>query len=246
MATILIVDDSTTIRLTVSLVLSKNYTVYTAIHGQDALKKLREYPIDLMICDVQMPVMDGLELLRCLRADPQYRHLPVIMLTQTSNMEFHMMAEELGANVILFKPVSTWDLTATVNRFIHYNGYFPTPEPCTLPIDRNALLMRMADDEAMMEAFLSEALPVFCNEAEIILNTLAVAVTDQEIEQIKQQCHALMGSSATIGAICLTNSCFELEMAARSQDFDALPKHLAAIQKEFEHVKNYTYQIRIM
>lgn len=243
MATILIVDDSPTIRLTVGMMLSKKHTIHAAVHGQDALKKLSENAIELVICDVHMPVMGGLEFLRSVRADARYHPLPVIMLTQTSSLQDRETAEALGANAFLLKPVSSWELLATVNRFIHYKGHLATPESEALPIDKEVLLSRMANDEQLMEGFLAEALPLFCEETTMILDTLNEALPCGDVEQVKRQCHALMGSSATVGAIDLSSSCFELEMAVRSGNLDELPQHLAQIQTHFAQIRAYTQQV---
>lgn len=243
MATILVVDDSPTIRLTVGMMLSKNHTIHAAVHGQDALKKLNENAVDLVICDVHMPVMGGLEFLRCLRLDARYHILPVIVLTQTSSLQDRESAEALGANAFLFKPVSSWELSATVNRFIHYKGHLALPDSGALPIDREVLLSRMADDERLMEGFLAEALPLFCEETTTILDALNEALPCGDVEQVKRQCHTLMGSSATVGAIGLSSCCFELEMAVRRGNLAELPQRLAEIQTQFARIRVYTQRV---
>ena len=110
MARILIVDDSVTIRLTIELILKREHETITAVNGQDALDILDQRDIDLIVTDIQMPVMDGYELLRRIREDERYRQYPVIMLSQSSNPEDPSLAKKSGANHFLSKPVRSNEL----------------------------------------------------------------------------------------------------------------------------------------
>lgn len=119
MATILIVDDSPTVRRMLGLTLTRHrHAILAAVNGQDALNKLAETAVDLIIADVSMPQVDGITLLRQLRADARYCHLPVIMLTASGQNADRLIAEQSGANGFLTKPTSSLELIATVNQFI--------------------------------------------------------------------------------------------------------------------------------
>lgn len=77
MATILIVDDMPMIHRLLCIMLSRNnHKVITALNGQEALAKLKEAPIDLMITDINMPVMDGLTLMEIINSDDRYKNCP--------------------------------------------------------------------------------------------------------------------------------------------------------------------------
>jgi two-component system, chemotaxis family, sensor kinase CheA len=103
-ARILVVDDSITTRTLEKTILeSQGYRVAVAVDGREALKKLREAPFDLVISDVQMPEMDGLELLATLKQDPHLADLPVIMLTSLNAYEDQKKGLELGAAAYLVK-----------------------------------------------------------------------------------------------------------------------------------------------
>jgi CheY-like chemotaxis protein len=79
--TILIVDDDPDVRDLYQEFLEPTFDVLTAEHGRDALEQLARTRVDLAIIDVQMPVMNGVELIRAMRADPRWEHLPVIVQT---------------------------------------------------------------------------------------------------------------------------------------------------------------------
>lgn len=106
MEKILIVDDSVTVRkLLIHTLKPRNYTCVEACDGFDALEKLAFNPdIRLVISDLNMPNMDGIELIGTIRKNPQYRDLPIIMLTTESSPENRKLAFEAGANLYLVKP----------------------------------------------------------------------------------------------------------------------------------------------
>lgn len=103
---ILIVDDSATVRkLLVHTLKPKRYQCIEACDGFDALEKLALNPdIRLIISDLNMPNMDGLELIGNIRQNPQYRDLPIIMLTTEASHDNRKLAFDTGANLYLVKP----------------------------------------------------------------------------------------------------------------------------------------------
>ena len=85
---ILSVDDSASIRQMVSFTLKKEgYDVIEAVDGNDALAKIKGASIDLVITDLHMPNLDGIGLIRALRAESTYRFTPIVMLTTESHAE---------------------------------------------------------------------------------------------------------------------------------------------------------------
>ncbi len=104
MGRILVVDDSITTRTLEKTILeSQGYQVAVAVNGREALKKMRETPFDLVITDVQMPEMDGLELLAQIKQETQWSALPVIVLTSLNAHEDQKKGLDLGAAAYLVK-----------------------------------------------------------------------------------------------------------------------------------------------
>ena len=104
--TVLIVDDSITVRELLSMTFNKvGYRVEQARDGQEAWEKLRSgLPCDIVFCDIEMPRMDGLELLSRIQKDPSLNHLPIAMLTSRGADRHRQMAASLGANGYFTKP----------------------------------------------------------------------------------------------------------------------------------------------
>jgi two-component system, chemotaxis family, chemotaxis protein CheY len=116
---ILVVDDSETIRLTVSDTLQKaGFTVIQAIDGVDGLARLAENDVDLMILDVNMPRLSGLEMLEKVHAEPRWAHLPVVMLTTEAHFAMIDRAKKLGAKGWMIKPVKPENLVAAVKKIV--------------------------------------------------------------------------------------------------------------------------------
>lgn len=118
MPTILIVDDSSTVRQQVAAALqAASFTVVEAVDGEDALDKLKAHPaVNLILCDVNMPRLNGLDMLERLRALPQHAALPVLMLTTEGQPEYIARAKSLGAKGWLVKPFKPDLLVAAVRK----------------------------------------------------------------------------------------------------------------------------------
>ncbi|MDE7159478.1 MAG: substrate-binding domain-containing protein [Muribaculaceae bacterium] len=103
---VLVIDDNRDIRQLVGELLNDNYNVITASDGVEGVKRAVKYVPDLIICDVMMPVMDGLECCRRLKQEVATSHIPVLMLTACTMDEQRVQGYESGADGYLSKPFS--------------------------------------------------------------------------------------------------------------------------------------------
>jgi len=119
MGTILSVDDSTSMRQMVALTLSQcGHQVIEACDGRDALVKIANQPVHLIITDLNMPNMDGLEFIRQARRLPQIRFVPILMLTTESQAEIKQAGKEAGATGWIVKPFTRDQLKAVVAKVL--------------------------------------------------------------------------------------------------------------------------------
>jgi two-component system chemotaxis response regulator CheY len=117
--TIMTVDDSASLRQMVSFVLRDNgYEVVEAVDGLDALSKLTGQEIHLVLSDINMPRMDGIEFTRQLRALPQYKFVPVVLLTTESHADKKQEGKAAGATGWIVKPFDPKQLLAVVKKVI--------------------------------------------------------------------------------------------------------------------------------
>ena len=120
MPTILVVEDSPTMRQLISFAMKRipNSRVIEATDGVDALKKLSSEKIDLILADINMPVMDGLKLVSLVRGNAAFKDIPIIMVTTEGAEEDRKRAIAIGANAYLPKPIQTQALLKLVTTFL--------------------------------------------------------------------------------------------------------------------------------
>lgn len=115
---VLIVDDNPDIQILVGNLLEKKYNIITAANGKEGVKMATKYVPDLVICDVMMPVMDGLECCRRIKDEVTTSHIPVLMLTACSMDEQRVQGYDSGADGYLSKPFSSEVLLARCNSLL--------------------------------------------------------------------------------------------------------------------------------
>jgi len=120
MPNILVVEDSPTMRQLIGFAIKRipQSRVIEATDGVDALKKLSSEKVDIILADINMPIMDGLKLVGLLKGNPSYRDIPVIIITTEGAEEDKKRALAIGANAYLTKPIQTQELMKLVNTFI--------------------------------------------------------------------------------------------------------------------------------
>ncbi len=117
--TIMIIDDSASLRQVVKLTLvSAGYEVIEACDGVDAMQKLDGIKIHLIICDVNMPNMDGITFLKQVKATPNYKFTPVIMLTTESQESKKQEGQAAGAKAWVVKPFKPETMLVAVSKLI--------------------------------------------------------------------------------------------------------------------------------
>jgi len=117
--TVLVVDDSASIRQMVSFTLkSQGYAVVEAADGQDGLDKAKANSVNLVLTDQNMPRLDGLTLIRSLRALPAYRSVPILMLTTESSDAMKAQGKAAGATGWLVKPFDPNKLLEVVRKVL--------------------------------------------------------------------------------------------------------------------------------
>ena len=117
MSVVLVVDDSPVIRRVMSVTFEKGgYEVELAEDGQEALDVLEDVDVDVIFADINMPVMDGITMLKIIRESAEWGHLPVVMLTGVGEEKDREKAMVAGANTILTKPSSSSEIISTLQK----------------------------------------------------------------------------------------------------------------------------------
>lgn len=119
MANILAVDDSSSMRQMVAFTLKgAGYQVVEAADGQEALSKAKSQSFDLIITDVNMPIMDGITFIKHLRGEANYKFTPMLMLTAESSSDKKSAGKAAGATGWIVKPFNSDQLLSTVKKVL--------------------------------------------------------------------------------------------------------------------------------
>ncbi|MDR0430067.1 MAG: response regulator, partial [Tannerellaceae bacterium] len=113
-STILIVEDNKEMKNYIGSELNMHYNIITADNGKEALDKLEEFGIQLIISDVMMPIMDGFTFLKAAKTNLEYSHIPIILLTAKNTIQSRLEGLELGADAYIEKPFSIDILLAQI------------------------------------------------------------------------------------------------------------------------------------
>ena len=116
---ILVVDDDKTTRKMLYLILkSKGYDVVTAENGMDGLQKLGLEQINLILTDMNMPYMDGIEFTKQVRANPDFSYIPIVMLTTEADEEEKQRAYKAGVDDYLVKPATAEEIVDSMKKIM--------------------------------------------------------------------------------------------------------------------------------
>ena len=117
---VLVVEDSPTMRQLIVFALKRirGFQIVEANDGVDGLKKLSAEKFDLILTDINMPIMDGLKLVSMVRNDPNYKETPIIIITTEGATEDRERALALGANEYITKPIQTMKILETVKKLM--------------------------------------------------------------------------------------------------------------------------------
>ena len=129
--TILIIDDNADLRKYLSMLLETNYVVLTAKNGEEGLLEAQQNMPDLIICDVFMPVMDGLECCTRLKQDPITSHIPVLLLTAYALDDQRIEGYKRGAEDYMTKPFNSEVLLARIKNLLHSRRHIDTGQENT-------------------------------------------------------------------------------------------------------------------
>jgi two-component system chemotaxis response regulator CheY len=116
----LVVEDSPMMRqlLVFALARLKNLQVTEADDGVDGLRKLASAKFDIILTDINMPIMDGLKLVKRVRSDPTHKETPIVIITTEGANEDRQRALQLGANAYITKPIQAPQVIATVKELL--------------------------------------------------------------------------------------------------------------------------------
>jgi two-component system, sensor histidine kinase and response regulator len=256
---ILVAEDNP-VNQQVALALLKNrgHEVDIVENGRLAVEAVLSTPYDMVLMDVQMPEMDGLEATREIRTYPQFASLPILALTAHAFSEQRDLCAEAGMDDFLAKPIQPAALYHTLEKWegrlkrnaVEFDSPSDTSEgpeestpyeaqpaaPVNIPAFRAVMM------EAGIESIVEPTLDVFMNETPKIFDRLMAAVEASDASGVNAGAHSLKSSSANIRAEKLAKLFAELEMAGRDEDLKEIAELLPRVESEYGAVLSFLGQ----
>ena len=247
-ANVLLADDNKTNQLIALAMLTKRgHQVDVAETGLQALEMVMEKQYDVVLMDIQMPEMDGLEATRAIRAMPEFTDLPIVACTAHALAEERERCESAGMSGFLSKPYKPHELLGAVEKWLRLqddavqndddaNEDTPETEDTaeTLPVDIEEF--RSVMREAGVEEVVPITLGTYLEEAPGRKKALEDAVSAKDGDAIEKAAHALKSASGAIHADSLAKLLQKLEDAGAGGDIDRATDLSQAVLAEYDRV----------
>jgi PAS domain S-box-containing protein len=215
-------DNAVNRRLAIALLQKRGHHIAATENGQQALDALERENFDLVLMDVQMPVLDGLDAIRAIRAKEQSSgsHLPIIALTAHAMKGDRERCLASGADDYVTKPIRTPDLLAAIDRATSNNtspantaSPVAPPHPAAPPVlDSAAALDRVEGDRELLENLMG----MFADECSQNIAEIRKSLEARDMKLLERLAHTLKGASASLAAGRVADAAFALEKQART------------------------------
>jgi len=236
---VLLAEDNAVNRIFATRLLEKHgYTVVVVENGREALEALERETVDLVLMDVQMPEMDGLEATAAIREreGKTGSHVPIIALTAHAMKGDREKCLAAGADDYLAKPIRTTELFETVDRLRNAKTNAPsgaTPianTPAANAFDIDTALKHVEADRDLLD----EIVRIFSDQCPRTVSEIQNAIRAADFSLVERAAHSLKGAASNLCATGVTQSAAELEESARSGNLSSVRKRFQLLEREVE------------
>jgi len=260
-------DNAINLEVAVALLSSVGLVTDTAQNGRLAVKMARENDYDLILMDIQMPEVDGLEATRLIRSTVGARsgnvNTPILAMTANVFKEDRIACMEAGMEDFIAKPVEPANLFSTIIKWLPEPGE-PTKKlssktaAATNDTDDSELygrvkhkssLLASVDPDVLDQIFAGDheakrqILEKFVCQADEIVSEFEKAYGQTDFEQLRFYCHKLKSSARTVGANSLADLCLALETAASNRNWVEISALAGDFKPEVEHIEHYVKSV---
>ncbi len=238
---ILIAEDNiVNQKLVANILIKSGYIVEIANNGEEAVEALKKQKFDIVLMDVQMPVMDGIEATQAIRSsmDDIFNHdIPIIAVTAHAFEEDRQRFLEAGMDSCIIKPFKKKDLIREIERLVslrvqndfsetisHYNND---------NIVQNAEALERLDGD---EELLKEICYIFIDDAPKQMGILKKAIENSDALLVERQAHSIKSASANIAANSLSEKALKIELTAKEKNLNNVQDLYEGLETEIEKV----------
>ncbi len=233
---LLVEDNLINQKVVTSLLRKKGYTIDVANNGQQALESLESKSYRLVLMDVQMPVLDGLEATRRIRADQRFAHLPVVAMTAHAMNGDRERCLQAGMNAYIAKPVDHKHLLALVEQYMDQPLFPLQDKPAAAAPVRAGIgsASRMMDADPVL---LGQMMQLFLQLAPERLKKLQAATESGDLAALRSDAQRIQSAAQSIMAAAVAETAARLDRAAEDSDFEAARVSLEAMEVELRRLQ---------
>ena len=228
-------DNPVNSHLITALLEKLHYTVVNVVNGREAVDSIQNGGFDLVLMDLQMPEMDGLEATAAIRAAEvgTGRHVPIIALTARALKGDREACLNAGADGYLSKPVRQPDLFGLIEQLLGGSpAQIANQTPAEPAFDGEGMLERVGGDHEL----LVEIVELFKAESPRALLEIRQSVAGQDASRLEQAAHKLRGSLVAFGADSAARAAFTLELLGRDGKLTGADTHIRDLEREIERL----------
>ena len=259
-ARVLVAEDSAEIQTMVKLHLDQSgYKTHMASNGIEALRLCEQHTFDLILMDLQMPEMDGIEAVRCIRAGPTAnRYTPIVGITAFASQDVKERCMKAGFNEVMIKPFRKKNFFMTLERWL----LKPSPEkPPEEEVSKAADLQPTAAPEQAASGaapFLySQALYEFSGNQSLLqsvvgqfiatvpdqIHAMQEALAKGDMETVRRHAHKISGSASNLTAYAVSQIAKSIEQSILGGGPAPLPSSMETLAEEYRRLKDFVLKI---
>ena len=230
---ILLVEDNLTNQLVAKSIARKlGYQIEIANNGQEAIDILSADPYDLVLMDIQMPILDGYQTTAVIR-DPsssvQNHKIPIVAMTAHAMQGDRDKCLDAGMDDYLTKPIRPQELSDSLSRWLPVNEHIESTTDDTIVIfDYEELRNRLMEDDDLVK----EVVTSYLGDLPQQIDELESCIAAGNAENILDQAHKIKGSSSNVGGIALSNVAHDMEQLAKSGQLSQISELLAQLKAQ--------------
>jgi two-component system, sensor histidine kinase len=232
--TVLVAEDEQVHReLVAHLLRSRGHHVVTARNGREALVELARHPVQIVLLDLQMPEMDGLQLATAIRSweRGQGTHLPLVAMTASAMSKDLEQCHAAGIDETLIKPIARERLFRMVESLA------TDAEPSVLPppelAGRVAFLEALGNDTSLARRLID----LFLHDSGRLVDDVSRAIVERDAERLRRAAHTLKGSVSNFPAGPARDTAARMELIGFDGDFDAAQEVFPLLEKEIDRLR---------
>jgi len=232
-------DNAVNQKLALQMLRKMGYRADVAGNGLEVLDALERQPYDVVLMDVQMPELDGLEATRRIRAQPRGGQPRIIAMTANAMQGDREACLDAGMDDYVTKPIQITELQAALERWGQQLRPIGSAAPAapTASIDwskLNELRALQGDDEA---DFAQAMVDLYLDSVPPLIDSIRQSLADNDAPTLQHSAHTLKGSSASLGAQRMATISADLEKLGREHNLEGGPTLLAEVEQEFDRVR---------